>query len=232
MDMGLHLFDLARFLMGDVATRRLPHPAAQPADPRRGRLHRTLLGHADGAVSSVDCSFYARTTPDPFPETLARIDGPDGTIELDLGGRIRVHARRRSRDRRRPARARPGARGPGTSCRTRRRLRGARRRRARRPRRAAALRPAQPRNVSAITLACYRSAARRGDRRSRRLHRRRLPAMTHPAPAGSRPTTGSRPAGRSPRPPRRWPASSPPAPSSPFPARPPSSRSAPPPASP
>lgn len=90
MDVGLHLFDLARFLLGDVATVAC---LTQRLNPRiRGEdAFTTLLGHRDGGVSSVDCSFYARTSPDPFPETLARVDGPDGTIELGLGGRIRVH---------------------------------------------------------------------------------------------------------------------------------------------
>jgi predicted dehydrogenase len=90
MDMGLHLFDLARFLMGDVATVACLTQRLNPAI-RGEDAFTTLLGHTDGGVSSIDCSFFARTTPDPFPETLARIDGPEGTIELDLGGRIRVH---------------------------------------------------------------------------------------------------------------------------------------------
>lgn len=90
MDMGLHLFDVARFLIGDVAsvaclTQRL-NPAIRGED-----AFTALLGHTNGGVSGIDCSFYARTTPDPFPETVARIDGPAGTIELDLGCRIRVH---------------------------------------------------------------------------------------------------------------------------------------------
>ena len=40
MDMGLHLFDVARFLMGDVANARLHDAAAEPDRARRGRLHR------------------------------------------------------------------------------------------------------------------------------------------------------------------------------------------------
>ncbi len=89
-DIGLHLFDLARFLMGDVATAAC---LAQRLNPRvKGEdAFTALLGHVDGGVTSVETSFYARTTPDPFPETFARIEGPAGTIELDRGFRIRLH---------------------------------------------------------------------------------------------------------------------------------------------
>ena len=91
-DIGLHLFDLARFLMGDVATAAC---LTQRLNPRVSGedAFTALLGHTSGGVTSVEASFYARTTPDPFPETFARIEGPDGTLELDLGFRIRAHTR-------------------------------------------------------------------------------------------------------------------------------------------
>lgn len=90
MDMGLHLFDVARFLLGDVAklacmTQRL-NPIVRGED-----AFTALLRHATGAVTSVECSFYSRTVPDPFPETFARVEGPDGAIELTRGGRLRIH---------------------------------------------------------------------------------------------------------------------------------------------
>ena len=40
MDVGLHLFDLARRFLGEVDTTRLPDPGAEPARARRGRVHR------------------------------------------------------------------------------------------------------------------------------------------------------------------------------------------------
>ena len=90
MDMGLHLFDVARFLMGDVAklacmTQRL-NPIVRGED-----AFTALLRHRSGAVTSVECSFYSRTEPDPFPETFVRVEGPEGTIELTHGGRLRIH---------------------------------------------------------------------------------------------------------------------------------------------
>jgi len=89
-DIGLHLFDLARFLMGDVARvscetqRRNAQVAGQDAFV-------ATLRHVSGAVSSVDASFHTRLSPDPFPQTLATVEGDDGTLELMQGYRLRLH---------------------------------------------------------------------------------------------------------------------------------------------
>ncbi len=89
-DVGLHLFDMARFLMGDVAsvycqTQRLnPRVAGQDA-------FLATLRHASGAVTSVECSFFSHYTPDPFVQTLAIAEGPLGSIELLEGYRMRLH---------------------------------------------------------------------------------------------------------------------------------------------
>lgn len=89
-DVGLHLFDMARFLMGDVAwvfcqTQRL-NPAVAGQD-----AFLATLRHVSGAVTSVECSFYSHCVPDPFPQTLARAEGPLGTVELLEGYRMRLH---------------------------------------------------------------------------------------------------------------------------------------------
>jgi predicted dehydrogenase len=89
-DIGLHLFDQARFLMGDVARvgcetqRRNPRVAGQDAFV-------ALLRHRSGAVSTVDASFLTVRAPDPFPQTLAVVEGDEGTIELEQGYRMRLH---------------------------------------------------------------------------------------------------------------------------------------------
>jgi predicted dehydrogenase len=41
--------------------------------------------HTSGAVSVVECTYEARKLPDPFPETLLEIEGPDGTIVVKPG---------------------------------------------------------------------------------------------------------------------------------------------------
>jgi D-apiose dehydrogenase len=81
MDVGLHLFDVARFLMGDV---RRVACATQRLNPRvRGEDgFVALLTHESGAISSVECSFDSRFGSERFPQTLAQIEGDAGSYEL------------------------------------------------------------------------------------------------------------------------------------------------------
>jgi D-apiose dehydrogenase len=89
-DVGLHLFDMARFLMGDIVhvacqTQRLnPGVAGQDA-------FTALVRHASGAVGSIECSFHSRYAPDAFPQTLALIEGDAGTLELTPGYKLQLH---------------------------------------------------------------------------------------------------------------------------------------------
>ncbi len=90
MDVGLHLFDVARVLAGDVTsvfcrTQRL-NPILTGED-----AFLASLAHEGGAVSSVDCSFFSRIAPEPFPETIAWVEGESGTLELGFDYRLRVH---------------------------------------------------------------------------------------------------------------------------------------------
>jgi D-apiose dehydrogenase len=90
MDVGLHLFDVARFLLGDVErvsceTQRL-NPKVRGEDS-----FTALLRHAGGAVASVECSFDSTISPDPFPQTLVWLEGERGTLELGFDYRVRVH---------------------------------------------------------------------------------------------------------------------------------------------
>lgn len=90
MDVGLHLFDMARCLMGDVVrvsceTQRLnPRVAGQDA-------FQAVLRHSSGAVSSVECSFFTQLSSDPFPQTLGRVEGDAGTLEVLADYRLRQH---------------------------------------------------------------------------------------------------------------------------------------------
>lgn len=90
MDVGLHLFDLARHLMGearDIActTQRL-NPKVRGED-----AFTALISHEGGGTSVCDCSFWTKLAPDPFPRTLAQVEGPRGTITLDAAFRLAVH---------------------------------------------------------------------------------------------------------------------------------------------
>ena len=89
MDLGIHLLDVARYYLGE-ATRL--HCRTQRVNPEvAGEDCVTIvLDHASGAVSLVDFSFYTSLDPDPFPQTLVRIEGTKGTVELLQGYRMRV----------------------------------------------------------------------------------------------------------------------------------------------
>lgn len=91
VDVGVHVLDLARFFMGEVV--RL-YCRTQRLNPRvAGEDAATLvLDHASGAVTVVDISFFARLDPDPFPQTLVRIEGNAGTLDLAAGYRLSVTA--------------------------------------------------------------------------------------------------------------------------------------------
>jgi predicted dehydrogenase len=90
MDVGLHLFDLARHLVGEVRTISCE---TQRLNPRvRGEdAFTAMLRHDNGAVSVVDCSFWSRLVPHRFPQTLAEIEGENGTLVLTEDYRLTVH---------------------------------------------------------------------------------------------------------------------------------------------
>jgi len=90
-DLGIHVLDVARFLFGEVATLSA---RTQRVNPRvRGEDVATmLLGHEGGATSVVDCSYASRLPRENFPETLLEIEGADGSLRLDAGYRLTVHA--------------------------------------------------------------------------------------------------------------------------------------------
>ena len=87
VDVGVHVLDLARFFMGEVT--RL-YCRTQRLNPRVvGEDAATLvLDHASGAVSVVEISFFVQLDPDPFPQTLVRIEGDGGTLDLGPGYRL------------------------------------------------------------------------------------------------------------------------------------------------
>jgi predicted dehydrogenase len=88
-DVGIHVLDLARFLVGEVAhiscetQRRNPRVKAEDTATM-------LLRHESGAVSVVECTYEARRIPDPFPETVLEIEGPRGSILVRPGVQMTV----------------------------------------------------------------------------------------------------------------------------------------------
>ena len=89
LDLGVHVVDVARFFLGEVAhvscetQRRNPKVKAEDTATM-------LMRHTSGAVSVVECTYETRKLPDPFPETLVEIEGPRGTIVTKPGYRMEV----------------------------------------------------------------------------------------------------------------------------------------------
>lgn len=96
-DLGIHILDVARFLFGEVqtlaATTRRVNPAIRGED-----VATMLLAHEDGATSVVDCSYASRLPRETFPETLLEVEGDAGSLQLDAGYRLIVHADGRTRE--------------------------------------------------------------------------------------------------------------------------------------
>lgn len=89
MDMGVHILDLARFFFGEFTqlycqVGRL-EPRAKGED-----VALILLKAESGATCSVELSYGSRITPDPFPETLARLESSGASVELRPVRRITV----------------------------------------------------------------------------------------------------------------------------------------------
>ena len=88
-DLGVHVLDVARFLLGEVATLTA---RTQHVDPRvQGEDVATiLLGHASGATSVVEASYSSRFAHDPFPETIVEVEGSSGSVRLGQHYRLTI----------------------------------------------------------------------------------------------------------------------------------------------
>jgi predicted dehydrogenase len=91
LDLGVHVLDVARALLGEVEhlsaelQRRNPNVAGEDTATM-------LLRHKSGAVSMVECTYESRRLPDVFPETLLEIEGPKGALILKPGSVLEVTA--------------------------------------------------------------------------------------------------------------------------------------------
>lgn len=90
MDVGLHLFDLARHFLGDVDSLFCRTQRLNPIVRGEDSFHASLR-HTSGAVSICDTSFWTRWHPHPFPQTLAVLEGDLATLELTFDFRLFLH---------------------------------------------------------------------------------------------------------------------------------------------
>jgi predicted dehydrogenase len=89
LDLGIHLLDVLRVLMGEVQSVQCQ---IQRINPRivGEDVATALFRHESGAVSLVDCSYAAKLEPDPFPQTLLKVEGDRGSLELLADYRLRI----------------------------------------------------------------------------------------------------------------------------------------------
>ncbi len=98
LDVGIHVLDLARVFIGEVA--RVSCETQRRNARNRGEDTATMmLRHASGAVSLVECTYEARQIPDPFPQTLLTIEGERGSIKVHEDFRMAVTADGRATER-------------------------------------------------------------------------------------------------------------------------------------
>jgi len=86
-DLGIHILDIARFLLGDVATMTARTRRVNP-NIKGEDVATMLLDHENGTTSIVDCSYATKLAIEPFPETLVEIDGTQGSLRLAQGYRL------------------------------------------------------------------------------------------------------------------------------------------------
>ncbi|MDM4762061.1 Gfo/Idh/MocA family oxidoreductase [Galbitalea sp. SE-J8] len=81
LDMGPHLFDVARFLLGDPSEVYARTASVAPGIAGED-VATVVLGYASGLTVTVELSYASRGIADRFPETLITIEGDAGTVEL------------------------------------------------------------------------------------------------------------------------------------------------------
>lgn len=91
-DLGIHVLDIARCMLGDVTNLTARTKRVNPAIAGED-VATILMDHASGATSIVDCSYATRLLKEPFPETLIELDGPAGTIRLHQGYKLEVNGK-------------------------------------------------------------------------------------------------------------------------------------------
>lgn len=89
-DLGIHILDIARYIMGDVeslcATMQRINPTIAGED-----VATVLLRHQGEVTSVVDCSYASRRDLELFPQTLLDIEGSEGSIRVDADYKLTVH---------------------------------------------------------------------------------------------------------------------------------------------
>ncbi len=89
LDLGVHMLDVARFLMGE-ATRLYCRAQSVKPGIRGEDMATIVLQHVSGATSVVECSYASPIHPDPFPQLTVQVEGTAGSLRLSPGYRLSV----------------------------------------------------------------------------------------------------------------------------------------------
>ena len=89
LDLGVHMLDVARFLMGD-ATRLYSQTQSVKPGIRGEDMATIILQHEGGATTVVECSYASPIHPDPFPQPTIQVEGTAGSLRLSPGYRLNV----------------------------------------------------------------------------------------------------------------------------------------------
>ena len=88
-DVGVHVLDVARFLMGEAVRVQCETQSVKPGLAGED-MATCLLRHASGAISVIECSYASKLADDPFPETMITVEGTEGAVALSRGNEIAV----------------------------------------------------------------------------------------------------------------------------------------------
>lgn len=95
LDLGVHMLDVARFLFG-YATRLYCQSQSIKPGIRGEDMATVMLAHENGMTSVVESSYASPIDPDPFPELTLQVEGTCGSLRLDPGYKLSVHANGRT----------------------------------------------------------------------------------------------------------------------------------------
>jgi predicted dehydrogenase len=89
LDLGVHMLDIARYLLGDAEWLYCQTNRVKPGISGED-MATVMLRHANGASSVVECSYASQLDPDPFPQVLLQLEGTLGSLALEPGYRMTV----------------------------------------------------------------------------------------------------------------------------------------------
>ncbi len=86
-DVGVHLFDLLRYFMGEVSSLTCLTQQVNP-NIHGEDVANVLCKLSSGASAALELSYHSSCAADPFPQTLVVLEGTRGSLTLERDGQI------------------------------------------------------------------------------------------------------------------------------------------------